>query len=108
MGVDGRAVVGADVDIDADHLAAAGLGIEHAARLDGVAIVEHRQHRGAHHQRTAMGDAGLDDQIGAARPDQFLDRIEILRHLDDRPAEPGEILRIADGGSTPGQRWTAP
>ncbi|MNT62875.1 hypothetical protein D3C72_2006380 [compost metagenome] len=41
-----------------------------------------------------MGDAGFDDQIGTAGPDQFLDRIGILWDLDDRPAEPGEVLRI--------------
>ena len=41
-----------------------------------------------------MGDAGLNDQIGTAGPDQFLDRIDVLRHLDDRSSQPGEVLPI--------------
>jgi hypothetical protein len=41
-----------------------------------------------------MGNARFDDEIGPALPDQFLDGVEILRHLDHRPAKPGEILGV--------------
>ena len=94
VGVDGRTIMRTDIDVDADHLAAARFGIERRAALDCVAIVQQRQHRGAHHQRAAVRDTGFDDQIGPAGPDQLLDGIEVLRHLDHRPAQPGEILRV--------------
>ena len=50
-----------------------------------------------------MGDAGLDDEIGTACPDQFLNGVDIGGALDHRPPKPGEVLKIAasDRGLVP-------
>ena len=50
MRLDGRAVVRADVDVDAEHPALRDARIERRTGLDGVADVEQRQHRGAEDQ----------------------------------------------------------
>ena len=55
------------------------------------------EHRRREDQRAAVRDAGLDDQLGLQRPDQLLHRDDVLRVLDDRPAEPGEVVRVLGG-----------
>ena len=75
-----RPVVLADFDVDADHEAIAAEQLE-----------DRRRER----QRAAVGDAGLDDDLRLDSPDQLLDRDDVLRVLDDRQAEPVEVVRVA-------------
>src|SRR5690606_34182072 len=55
---------------------------------------QHGQLRSAEDERPAMGDAGLDDEIGPGGPDDLLYRLNILRVLDDWPSHPVEIVDI--------------
>src|SRR5919201_1579758 len=62
---------------------------------DTPIAAEHMQQRSPEHQRPPMGDAGLDDQVGLHAPDDFLDRDDVIGKLDDRPAEPAEVIGVA-------------
>ena len=73
-----HAVVGADIDIDAEHLA-----VSHQLAQRGVVD-----------QRAAMRDAGFDDQVRSHVPQDFLHGDHVLRVLDDRPAHPSEIIGV--------------
>src|SRR5258705_1257254 len=76
-----NAIVFAYVDIDSD---------------DEAIAAEQFQHRGRKNQRAAARDARLDDQIRLYSPDDFLHRNHVLRKLDNRPSEPGEVIRILE------------
>ncbi len=78
MGLDGLAVVLADFDIHADHVAGA----------------QQLQHGCRQHQRTAVGDARLDDEVRLHGPDQFLHGHGVHRQLDERPASPREVVHV--------------
>ena len=69
----------ANVDVDAEHSAA---------------VAEQLQHRRVKDQRTAVGDARLDDEIRLSCPNDLLHCHEVLRKLNDRPAEPREVVRV--------------
>lgn len=92
----GFAVVGSDVDINSQHLATRLTRIKGCALLNGVGHVEQGEHGSAEHQRTAMGDASLNDQIWLDLPDDFLHRDDVLRILDDGAAEPFEMVGVLE------------
>ncbi len=94
MRVERFAVVGPYINVDADHLAPGPGRVDHLTGFSRIAVVEQRQHRRAENQRAAVGDAGLDDEVGLDLPDEFLGGDDILRVLDDRTTEPREIIRI--------------
>ena len=73
------AVVIANININTEHTAV---------------IAEQLQHRRVKDQRTAMRDTGLNNEIRLGVPNDFLQRREILRKLNDRATEPGEIVGI--------------
>ncbi len=79
MTFDLLAVVVANVDVDTNHSAFAADQFENRRMKD---------------QRPAVGDARLDDQIGLHAPKNLLHGDDILRILNDRPAEPGEVVRV--------------
>ena len=70
------------------------LWVEYRALLGGIAVIEQGEHGGAEDQRSAVGDAGLDDQVGLDLPDDLLYRHHVLWLLDDRAAEPGEVVGV--------------
>jgi len=78
--LDLAAVVAPDVDVHPHHEAVAAEDLEQGRRVD---------------QRAAVRDAGLDDEVGAHLPDELLNGEEVLRQLDDGPAEPAEVVRVA-------------
>jgi hypothetical protein len=84
MGFDRRAVVGADVDVDAQHPC---IGRTAAG---GVEL----QHGGRENERAAVGDARLDDQLGLRGPDDLLHGHHVLGVLDDGPAQPFEVVGV--------------
>ena len=69
VGFNGGAVVGADVDVEADDLALRACGIERAALFDGIAVLQQREHGGAEDQRAALGDAVSGGINHAQRPE---------------------------------------
>jgi hypothetical protein len=70
-------VVRADVDVDAHDL---------------PRPADQLQHRGREHDRAAVCDPGLDDQVRLDVPDDLLQGDQVLRELDDRPAHPAEVV----------------
>src|SRR5207244_2487717 len=76
---DVAAVVRTDLDVDAHH--------------DAVAA-DKLQQRGVENQPTAVRHAHLDDHLGAHLPNDFLQRHQVLRPLDDGDAEPGEVVFV--------------
>ena len=52
------------------------------------------QHRCIKDQRTSMCNTCFNNQIGFYIPNNFLHGNHILRILDNRPAQPGKIIRI--------------
>ena len=79
MGFDRTTVRLPDVDVDADHLAVATDQLEQGSGKD---------------QRSAAGDAGLDDEVGSYPPNDLLNGDDVLRELNDRQAEPGEVIGV--------------
>src|SRR4051812_34202098 len=77
--LDRRAVVGPDLDVDSEHLTIA---------------PEQGEHRCGEHERATVRNAGLDHEVRPDTPDDLLERYEILRVLDDRTSEPGEVVRV--------------
>ena len=94
MSFNGGAVVGADVDIDAQHLSLRLFGLNGFAFFDRVAHIKQRQHGRAENERPAVGDPRFDDEVGLDFPDQFLHGDHVLRVLDNRPPKPREIVGI--------------
>ncbi len=78
MRLDGAAIVRADLDVDADHAAAAH-GLEEA---------------GVEDERSAVGDARLDDDVGLHPVDHLLDAQHVLGKLDDGAAHPAERVDV--------------
>src|SRR5271165_2497685 len=75
-----RASVRANVDVDPEHLTLATQKLEHACTQD---------------ERPAVRDSRLDHKVGPSVPDQLLNDDDVLRVLNDRNPEPGEVVRIA-------------
>jgi hypothetical protein len=42
-----------------------------------------------------MRHSSLDDEVGLDPQDDLLHRDDVVRKLDDRTAEPGEVVRVA-------------
>jgi len=92
VGFNSSAVVGTDINVNAQHLTFGVLGVERGAGLDRFAHVEQGKHGCAQDQRTAVGDARFDDQVGLDLPDQFLHGNHVLRVLDDGAAKCCEFV----------------
>ena len=76
MGLDRGPVVGADLDVDGNHAAL-------AHRLEEAGVKD---------PRATVGDAGFDQDIRLHPIDHFLAHQHVFRDLDDRPAQPGEVV----------------
>ena len=92
--LDSGTVMGANINVNAQHLAAGDFRVEYLAGFDGVAHIQQRQQRGAKNERTAVGNPGFNDQVRLNLPNQFLHGHHILGILDNGAALPGEIIRI--------------
>src|SRR6185437_1735123 len=75
---DGLTVPSANIDIDAYNFA----------------MPKEFKQRRVVDDRTAMGNARLDDEIGANVPDDLLHRHHVLWKLDDRAPHPGEVVGV--------------
>jgi len=92
VGHDGGAVMGADVDVDAEHAPLGVCWVQWRALLHRVAVVQQREHGGAEDQRAAVGDAGFDDEVWLDLPDEFLHRPYIVRNLNCWPTHPSKVI----------------
>ncbi|MOA13576.1 hypothetical protein D3C78_1336360 [compost metagenome] len=83
-------VVLADIDVDAQHFA----------------MADQFQHRGVKHQRAAVGNTGLDNDVRPQRPDDLLHGDHVLGKLNDRAAHPAEVVGVLmfGGRANPVQR----
>ena len=95
MRLDGSAVVGADIDVDAKHFAARDFRIEFLARLNSFTHIQHGQQGGAEDERAAVGDAGFDDEIGLDLPDQFLHGDHVNGRLDNWPTHAFKVIHVS-------------
>src|ERR1039457_6633181 len=68
-----------NVDVDAEDLPLAAQQLEDA---------------GGKYERSAVGDASLDHEVGLRAPDQLLDDDDVFWMLDDRDTEPAEVVRV--------------
>src|SRR6185312_3319941 len=93
------AVVRADVDVDADHLAR-----DRRMPAQEFAVAERGEDAGGEHERAAAGDTGLDHGLRLVPPDHLLQRADVLRVLDDRQIEPLEHVLVVEfaAGIVPG------
>jgi len=82
------------VDINANDFAATLERVHGCAGFDGVTHIQHGQQTGTQYQRTAVRNAGLDDEVRADLPHQFLHRHHILRILDDGAAHPVKVVDV--------------
>src|SRR5262249_16724004 len=87
VGLDRRAVLRTNLDIDADHAAA----------------IHQLAQAGIEYQRAAVCDSGLDDLVRPQRVDDLLNSEHVLGQLDDRTAQPGERVDVlvVPAGSQP-------
>ncbi|MNV60943.1 hypothetical protein D3C71_1534320 [compost metagenome] len=97
VGFDRLPIMCTDINIHTDDPAVR--DARHQRRFVGlrVAVVKHRQHRRAQDERTAMRDARFHDHIGPRGPDDLLHGMDILRVLDDRAAQPLEVVGVGAG-----------
>ena len=72
------AIVGSNLDVDADH----------SPLLHRLAEARIKD------ERTAVGDTRLHDDVRLDAIDRFLDPENVFGELDDRPAHPCEAVRI--------------
>ncbi len=88
------AVVGTDVNVDADNLSFRFARVQFFTSFGRVAKVQHSKERCRQYQRTSMCNSGFDYDIRTSGPDQFLYGNDVLRKLDDWPTEPIKIVNI--------------
>ena len=98
MRLDCRPVVRPDIDVDTKHLAARLCGGNTGFR---IAYVKQGQHGSTEYQRTAVRNAGLDNQVGLHFPDDLLHRHHVLRILDHRATQPTVVVGILGRNGRP-------